>query len=74
MLCRCFDRLQKISFFRDFIRRRALIRWQKVDVNLRGFSCPAGHASDLLLCITLRLWLGMARRAAHKRGLREFKF
>ena len=28
--CRCFDRLQGISFFKDFIRRRALKRWQKV--------------------------------------------
>lgn len=68
-MCRCFDRLQNISFFRDFIRRRALIRWQKVDVNLREFSCPAGHASDL----SLWLCLGMARRAALKRGLWDFK-
>lgn len=47
VMCRCFDRLQNISFFRDFIRRRALTRWRKVDVNLRRFSCPAGHPSDI---------------------------
>ena len=61
-MCRCFDRLQNISFFKDFIPRRALTRWRKVDVNLRRFSCPAGHASNPLLCTTLRLCLGMARR------------
>ena len=73
-MCRCFDRLQNISFFRDFICCRALIRWQKVDVKLRGVSCPAEDTSNLLLCITLRVWLGMTRRAARKRGLRDVKF
>ena len=47
-MCRCFDRLQNIGFFRDFICRRALTRWRKVDVNLRRFSCPAGHPGDML--------------------------
>ncbi len=41
-MCRCFDRLQNISFFRDFICRRALIRWGKVAVILGRFPCQLG--------------------------------